>query len=91
MKRSVKFCPNCGSMNIKWLNPQMWSIWKCWDCGYQGAVIVEDGKMADEIRENFLKRIKNEESDDNVGKRKDSEDDKKELREDSGNENERKT
>jgi transcription factor S len=47
-------------MNIKWLNPQMWSIWKCWDCGYQGAVIVEDGEMADEIREKFSEKIKNE-------------------------------
>lgn len=63
MKRSVKFCPNCGSLNIKWLNPQMWSIWKCWDCGYQGAVVIEDEKLAEEIRENFLKIIENEDTD----------------------------
>lgn len=63
MKRSVKFCPNCGSMNIKWLNPQMWSIWKCWDCGYQGAVIIEDGKLAEEIKKKFLEKLKNEETD----------------------------
>ncbi len=60
MKISVKFCPNCGSMNIKWVNPQMWSIWRCWDCGYQGAVVVEDKEIADEIRKYYLKRIENE-------------------------------
>jgi transcription factor S len=65
MKRSVKFCPNCGSTNIKWLNPQMWSIWKCWDCGYIGAVVIEDGDMADEIRNNFLEKIKNEKTESN--------------------------
>jgi len=57
MKRSVKFCPNCGSTNIKWLIPQNWSMWKCWDCGYIGAVVIEDGDMASEIRENYLKRM----------------------------------
>jgi len=60
MKISVKFCPNCGSMNIKWVNPQMWSIWRCWDCGYQGAVVVEDREIADAIRKNYLKKIENE-------------------------------
>ncbi|CEA12958.1 hypothetical protein [Methanobacterium formicicum] len=59
MKRS-KFCPNCGSMNIKWINPQMWSIWQCWDCGYQGAVVIEDKELADEIRKKFLEKIKDE-------------------------------
>jgi len=60
MKRS-KFCPNCGSMNIKWI-----TIWQCWDCGYQGAVVIEDKELADEIRKKFLEKIKDEknESDD---------------------------
>lgn len=40
----------------------MWSIWRCWDCGYQGAVVVEDKELADEIRKNFLEKIKNEET-----------------------------
>ncbi len=57
MKRSLKFCPNCGSSNIKWLNPQMWSTWKCWDCGYQGAVVIEDEKLAEEIQKKFLEKI----------------------------------
>ncbi|MGB9936680.1 MAG: hypothetical protein ACPK7O_03085 [Methanobacterium sp.] len=34
----IKRCPNWGSMNIKWVNPQMWSLWECYDCGYQGAL-----------------------------------------------------
>ena len=61
MKISAKFCPNCGSSNIKWLNPQMWSTWKCWDCGYQGAVVIEDEKLAEEIQKKFLEKIQNEE------------------------------
>lgn len=64
MKKSVKFCPNCGSTNIKWLIPQMWSMWHCLDCGYMGAVVIEDGDMAEDIRANFLKRIKENESED---------------------------
>ncbi len=60
MKISAKFCPNCGSPNIKWLNPQMWSTWKCWDCGYQGAVVIEDEKLAEEIQKKFLEKIENE-------------------------------
>ncbi|CDG65486.1 MAG: hypothetical protein PWQ15_431 [Methanobacterium sp.] len=60
MTRS-KFCPNCGSRNIKWINPQMWSIWHCGDCGYQGAVVIEDKELADAVRKNFRK-IRDEEN-----------------------------
>jgi len=50
----AKFCPNCGSRNIKWVIPQNWSFWRCYDCGYYGMVIIEDGKMADEIRKKYV-------------------------------------
>ena len=53
----VKFCPSCGSKNVQWELPQTWSVWKCWDCGYVGALIVEDGLMADEVRKDYLERI----------------------------------
>lgn len=51
----MKFCPRCGSKNIKWIIPHDRSKWECKECGYVGALIVEDGKMADEIREEYIK------------------------------------
>lgn len=51
----VKFCPRCGSKNVDWVLPQTWSKWECKDCGWTGSFIVEDGKMADEIRKEYEK------------------------------------
>ena len=51
----MKFCPKCVSKNIDWVLPQTWSKYECKDCGYIGAFIIEDGEMADEIREEYLK------------------------------------
>ncbi|NYT18344.1 MAG: hypothetical protein GKB98_01900 [Methanobacteriales archaeon] len=56
MSRHGKFCPNCGSNSIKWLIPQMGSIWDCMDCGYHGAVVIEDEELAQEIRKKYLKK-----------------------------------
>lgn len=50
----------------------MWSIWQCWDCGYQGAVVIEDKELADEIRKKFLEKIKDEKNESGSGS--DSED-----------------
>jgi hypothetical protein len=38
----IKKCPRRGSMNVKWVMPQMWSLWRCYDCGYEGALIIEE-------------------------------------------------
>ena len=53
----IKFCPKCGSTRIYWARglPQLWSIWECKECGYQGAFIVEDGKLAEKIQERYRK------------------------------------
>ena len=51
----MKFCPKCGSSNIEWVIPQTWSKWECRKCGYIGVFIIEDGKIADEIRKEYLK------------------------------------
>ncbi|MGC9516931.1 MAG: hypothetical protein ACP5C3_04440 [Methanomicrobiales archaeon] len=51
----MKFCPNCGSSNIKWTIPQMWSIWQCNTCGYTGAIVIEDKELAAEIKKNYCK------------------------------------
>ena len=34
MKRTI--CPRCGSSNIDWIIPQVWSKWECKDCSYTG-------------------------------------------------------
>jgi len=56
MKIRAKYCPNCGSTNIKWINPQMWSHWICYNCGYQGAIVLEDEEIAEEVRKEYLKK-----------------------------------
>jgi ribosomal protein L37AE/L43A len=52
----MKFCPKCGSTNINFLIFYRPSIWKCLDCGYEGALIVKDGKAADKIRKSYQKQ-----------------------------------
>jgi len=42
--KKVKKCPQCGSTNIKWVMPQMWSMWECFACGYHGALVIEEEK-----------------------------------------------
>ena len=53
----VKFCPRCGSANIGWLIPHDRQKWECKDCGYVGAFIIEDSKMADEIRKEYIENM----------------------------------
>jgi ribosomal protein S27AE len=48
---SVKFCPKCGSSNINVLAFYRPSTWKCLDCGYEGAFILEDSNLAEKIRD----------------------------------------
>jgi len=51
--KRIKFCPKCGSTNINFLVFYRPSIWRCLDCGYEGAFIVEDGKLAEKIQERY--------------------------------------
>ncbi len=39
---TVKKCPNCGSTNIKWVVPQLGQLYECFNCGYRGALIIEE-------------------------------------------------
>src|SRR4030042_3892726 len=48
-----KFCPKCGSMNINFLVFYRPSIWRCLDCGYEGAFIVEDSRLAEKIQKRY--------------------------------------
>ncbi|UCE36082.1 MAG: hypothetical protein JSW00_11040 [Thermoplasmata archaeon] len=63
--KKIKFCPECGSPNIQWELPQTWSKWKCLECNYIGAFIIEDGEIAVQIRKDYIKRylIEQKESD----------------------------
>lgn len=57
MKTRAKYCPKCGSDNIKWINPLMWSLWHCYNCGYEGPVVLEDEELADAVKKNYEKEL----------------------------------
>ena len=48
MKKHV--CPRCGSSNIDWIIPQVWSKWVCKDCSYTGPAIEADEDLINEIK-----------------------------------------
>ncbi len=48
MKKTV--CPRCGSTNIDWIIPQVWSKWECKDCSYTGPAIEGDDDLIAEIK-----------------------------------------
>jgi ribosomal protein L37AE/L43A len=54
----IKFCPKCGSSNINFLVFYRPSIWKCLDCGYEGALILEDGKLAEKLQKQYRRTRK---------------------------------
>lgn len=56
--RRMKYCPKCGSPNINSLVFYRPSIWKCLDCGYEGALIIEDGTLAERIQKDYQKTLK---------------------------------
>jgi len=58
----MKFCPKCGSTDVFWAQglPQLWSLWQCRSCGYYGPVILEDGKLANLLQENWRAKNKQE-------------------------------
>ena len=58
----MKFCSRCGSNNVDWVLPQDRSKWECKDCGYVGPLIIEDGKIAEEIRKDYIHKV-------NIGKK----------------------
>jgi len=52
---TFKFCPKCGSTDVFWAQgmPQFWSLWECRNCGYHGALILEDGNLAVKLQEDW--------------------------------------
>ena len=59
VRREKTFCPRCGSTDVFWASglPQIWSVWDCRHCGYRGAFIVRDGKLADKLREEYARKV----------------------------------
>ena len=53
--RAFKFCPRCGSTDVFWAQgmPQFWSLWQCRNCGYHGAMILEDGNLAAKLQKEW--------------------------------------
>ena len=60
LENLMKICPNCGSDNVNWVLPQLWSIWNCETCGYRGPVIEGDEKLIREIRKGYIEKLKEE-------------------------------
>ena len=55
--RRMTYCPKCGSININSLVFYRPSIWKCSDCGYEGAFVIEGSAFVQEIQERYRKRF----------------------------------
>ena len=53
-----KICPRCGSKKVKWIIPQNWSTWECYDCDYTGPIIEGNEELSEEIREAYLESQK---------------------------------
>ena len=51
MKKTI--CPRCGSTNVKWIIPQVWSKWVCYDCSYTGPIIEAADDLIEEIKEDW--------------------------------------
>jgi hypothetical protein len=51
----MKCCPKCGSTNISSLVFYRPSIWKCADCGYEGAFIIEYSGLTEKMQERYRK------------------------------------
>ena len=49
-----KMCPRCGSRKVKWIIPQNWSTWQCFDCDYTGPIIEGDEVLSAEIHEAYV-------------------------------------
>ena len=55
-----KICPRCGSRKVKWIIPQNWSQWECYDCDYTGPIIEGDDELAKEIHDSYVASQKHE-------------------------------
>ena len=57
-KRAVnmekKFCPVCGSTDMHYgIKYSTANYYECKHCGYRGPIIIQDGKLADKLKERY--------------------------------------
>ena len=45
---------------MKWIIPQNWSQWECYDCDYTGPIIEGDDELAKEIHDSYVESQKHE-------------------------------
>jgi transposase-like protein len=50
----IKHCPKCGSTQVYSFILYRPSIWRCVDCGYEGAFIIEGSELLEQ--EGYLRR-----------------------------------
>lgn len=55
----MKSCPCCGSKNLNYM-PWLGEIYLCRECGYNGALVVENGEIAEAIAKEFETKDKKE-------------------------------
>jgi Zn ribbon nucleic-acid-binding protein len=47
--KEAKFCPKCGSTDVFWASSVL-VFMECRKCGFRGALILEDGRLAAKLR-----------------------------------------
>jgi len=58
------FCPECGSPSLYYfLGLYTGYKYVCKECGYRGPVVIEDGVIAEKLREEKLKKLEDEKKD----------------------------
>ncbi|WP_088538795.1 hypothetical protein [Methanobrevibacter sp. 87.7] len=76
MKKKV--CPRCGSRNVEWIIPQVWSRWVCYNCDYTGPIIEVDDEMENKIVKNWKENKEEILYKESLRKNKDNEEDENE-------------
>jgi len=60
----TKYCPKCGSPNLNFLIYFRPSLWKCLDCNYEGAFVLEGEELAAKIKEHYQKSLVDKQEED---------------------------
>ena len=55
----MKYCPKCGSKNLNYM-PWLGELYECRDCSYKGPLVIEDGDIAEAIKNEFETKDKEE-------------------------------
>lgn len=57
-KRSLHFCPRCGSLDLLWLGAVSFAfpMVECRDCGHRGIYLEGDEELVAAVRKGYLDR-----------------------------------